>query len=134
MTTHRGADIYTCSTFASAALATPKPDAITVSKSSAPGGGPSVLPCTARSHMIPASSVSRVDDAIEQARGQRVLMERRGGGGPDPLKERRKSSCALCGERVDLREEHYRMVSQFRAHRAVVHVDCYSKLKRERPK
>ncbi len=84
--------------------------------------------------MIPARSLSRVDDAIEQARRQRVLMERRGGGGPDPLKERRKSSCALCGERVDLREEHYRMVSQFRAHRAVVHVDCYSKLKRERSK
>jgi len=61
-------------------------------------------------------------------------MERRGSGGADPIKERRKSICALCGERVDLREEHYRMVSQFRAHRAVVHVDCYSKLKRERSK
>ena len=52
---------------------------------------------------------------------------------PEPTKDRRKSKCALCGERVDLREEHYRMVTQFRAHRTAVHVECYRKLKRERP-
>ncbi len=52
---------------------------------------------------------------------------------PGPTKDRRKSKCALCGERVDLREEHYRMVTQFRAHRAAVHVECYRKLKKERP-
>jgi len=73
-------------------------------------------------------------DEVEQAWRARLQMERRGSGDPDPSKERRKSTCALCGERVDLREEHYRMVSQFRAHRAVVHLDCYSKLKRERSK
>ena len=50
----------------------------------------------------------------------------------EPTKDRRKSKCALCGERVDLREEHYRMVTQFRAHRTAVHVECYRKLKRER--
>jgi hypothetical protein len=50
-----------------------------------------------------------------------------------PVKDRRQSTCALCGERVDLREEHYRMASEFRVHRATVHVECYRKLKRERP-
>ena len=52
---------------------------------------------------------------------------------PEPIKDRRKSTCALCGERVDLREEHYRMMTQLRAHRAVVHVECYRRLKKERP-
>ena len=52
---------------------------------------------------------------------------------PEPIKDRRRSTCALCGERVDLREEHYRMMTHFRAHRAAVHVKCYPKLKKERP-
>jgi len=53
--------------------------------------------------------------------------------GAAAIKDRRQSMCALCGERVDLREEHYRMASEFRVHRATVHVECYRKLKRERP-
>jgi len=56
----------------------------------------------------------------------------RRGAAPGPIKDRRQSVCALCSERVDLREDHYWMRSEFRVHRAVVHVDCYAKLKRER--
>ena len=50
-----------------------------------------------------------------------------------PVKDRRQSMCALCGERVDLREEHYRMVPRFRVYRAAVHVECYRKLKMKPP-
>jgi len=51
---------------------------------------------------------------------------------PEPVENRRSATCGLCGEPVDLHEEHYRLVSQFRAHRAALHVECYAKLKRER--
>jgi len=45
--------------------------------------------------------------------------------------QNRESTCAVCGERVDLRNEHYRMVTQFRAYRAAVHVECYRKMKKK---
>ena len=51
---------------------------------------------------------------------------------PQPVEDTRNSTCALCGELVDLREEHYRLVSKFRVHRSAVHVECYAKLRRER--
>ncbi len=43
------------------------------------------------------------------------------------MNDRRRSNCALCGERVDLRDEHYRTVT---AQRAPVHVECYKKLRK----
>jgi len=51
---------------------------------------------------------------------------------PESGEDRWSSTCGLCGEPVDLHEEHYRLVSHFRTHRAAVHLECYAKLKRER--
>ena len=51
----------------------------------------------------------------------------------EPIKNRRSSYCALCDDRVDLRDEHYRLMSEFRVRRAVVHVECYRKLQRVAP-
>ncbi|OLB98349.1 MAG: hypothetical protein AUH30_07910 [Candidatus Rokubacteria bacterium 13_1_40CM_68_15] len=45
----------------------------------------------------------------------------------------RRATCAICGKRVDLREEHYRVTSPSRRGRASIHVECYGALKRELP-
>jgi len=57
-------------------------------------------------------------------------------------KEERRARADQGQAKVDLRamwraggstREHYRMMTHFRAHRAAVHVECYWKLKKERP-